>query len=265
MVVPEARQPPPMRVPANKQNLNRYCDYHRDHGDDTKDFISLNIEIERLIKNGKLTRFMADQRRAPHIQVGLAFRRIGGPGHGLVASIIGAGDLKKGVVSPHDDALVVTQLICNYNVYKVLVDIGSSVDNLYMSSFEKMAIDKGRMSPMRALLVGFSGERVRPIGAISLPLKVGPKPTQATVMDDFIVVNKPSAYNAIIDRPTLNALRAIASTFHLAMKFPTDSGIGVVRGSQEVARFCYNTMLKEPCINEALAVAIEAHDEHKLC
>ena len=61
---------------------------------------------------------------------------------------------------PHDDALVVTLLISNYNVYKVLIDTGSSADILFMTTFEKMAIDKGRILPMTAPFVGFSGEKV---------------------------------------------------------------------------------------------------------
>jgi hypothetical protein len=43
----------------------------------------------------------------------------------------------QGVVFPHDDALVVTLLISNYNIHKVLIDTGSSVDILFMSTFEK--------------------------------------------------------------------------------------------------------------------------------
>jgi hypothetical protein len=58
-------------------------------------------------------------------------------------------------VFPHDDALVVTLLISNYNVHKVLIDTGSSADILFMGTFEKMAIDKGRILPMTAPLVGF--------------------------------------------------------------------------------------------------------------
>lgn len=126
-----------------------------------------------------------------------------------------------GNVSPHDDALVETLLISNYKIHRILIDTGSSVDILYIGAFERMMIDIGRISPMTVPLVGFSGERVRPVGAITLPVTTGFKPTQATVMTDFIIVDKPSAYNAITGRPTLNTLRAAMSTVHLAMTFPT--------------------------------------------
>jgi hypothetical protein len=134
-----------------------------------------------------------------------------------------------------------------------------------MSAFEKMAIDKGRILPMTPPLVGFSGEKVRPMGAISLLVIAGFELVQATVMIDFIIVNKPSVYHAIIGRLVLNVLRAVVSTPHLAMKFPMELGIGVVRGSQEVVRFYYNTTLKEPQVKETLTVAMEVRDEDKLC
>jgi hypothetical protein len=61
MTIPEARYPTPIRAPPDKRSTNKYCEYHRDHGHDMEDCISLKIEIERLIRNGKLARFVADQ------------------------------------------------------------------------------------------------------------------------------------------------------------------------------------------------------------
>lgn len=59
----------------------------------------------------------------------------------------------------------------------------------------------------------------------------------------FVVVATPSAYNAILRRPSLNSARAVVSTAHLLMKFPTPHGIGEVRANQETARQCYATNL----------------------
>jgi hypothetical protein len=60
MVIPEARHLPPMWALPNKRSVNKYCENHRDHGHDMEDCISLKIEIERLIRNGKLARFVVD-------------------------------------------------------------------------------------------------------------------------------------------------------------------------------------------------------------
>lgn len=53
-----------------------------------------------------------------------------------------------GIVSPHDDALVVTLAVANHNLHCILVDTGSSVDLLYWPTFEKIGIDKKRIAPV---------------------------------------------------------------------------------------------------------------------
>ena len=76
-------------------------------------------------------------------------------------------------------------------------------------------------------------------GAIQLPGTFAQFPVQITQMIDFLLVDQPSAYNAIIGRPTFNAILAIVSTYHLDMKFPTRNLVGEVRGDQVKARQCY--------------------------
>ena len=60
---------------------------------------------------------------------------------------------------------------------------------------------------------------------------------------NFLVVDCSSSYNAIIGRPTLNSLKAITSTYHLSVKFPTEHGVGQVQGDQLAVRECYLAML----------------------
>ena len=43
---------------------------------------------------------------------------------------------------PHDDALVVSIHIGDYNVHRVLVDNGSSANILYYPAFQQMGIDR---------------------------------------------------------------------------------------------------------------------------
>lgn len=49
---------------------------------------------------------------------------------------------------------------------------------------------------------------------------------------DFLVVNYPSASNAILGRPALNQMKEVTSTYHLLMHFPIEAGVGEVRGDQ---------------------------------
>ena len=57
------------------------------------------------------------------------------------------------------------------------------------------------------------------------------------------MVDCPSSYNVTIGRPTLNRWKAAMSTYCLKVKFPTDNGVGEVRGDQILARECYQAVL----------------------
>ena len=68
-------------------------------------------------------------------------------------------------------------------------------------------------------------------------------PQQITKDVTFLVVDCSSAYNAILGRPTLNSWKAVTSTYHLMIKFPTEYRVGEVRGNQVATRKCYIEML----------------------
>ena len=72
-----------------------------------------------------------------------------------------------------------------------------------------------------------------------------------------LVVDYSSAYNVILERPILNSWNAVTSTYHLIIKFPTDYGVGELRGDQVAAHECYIAMME---IDDHLqAMNIEEH------
>ena len=77
---------------------------------------------------------------------------------------------------PHDDALVVSISVGDYNVHWMLIDNGSSADILYYLAFQQMGIDKTRLIPTNAPLVSFGGTRVLPLGAITLLVTIDDYP-----------------------------------------------------------------------------------------
>ena len=145
---------------------------------------------------------------------------------------------------PHDDALVVTIRVGDYNVHRMLVDNGSSADILYYPAFQQMGINRARLTPTNATLVGFGGTSVLPLGAITLSVTVGDYPQQILQDVTFLVVDCSSAYNGILGQPTLNSWKAVTSTYYLMIKFPTKYEIGNLRGDQVAARECYIAMLE---------------------
>ena len=94
-----------------------------------------------------------------------------------------------------------------------------------------MGIEKEQLIPTNAPLVGFGGTKVFPLGVFTLSVIVGNYPQQITKDITLLVVNCSSAYNAILKRPTLNSWKAVTSTYHLMIKFPTDYRVGELHGN----------------------------------
>ena len=95
-----------------------------------------------------------------------------------------------------------------------------------------------------ASLIGFEGTRVYPLGAVTLLVTVGDYPQQIMKDVTFLVVDYSSTYNTILGHPTLNSWKAVTSTYHLMIKFPTEYGVGEVRGDQLATRERYIAVLE---------------------
>ena len=144
---------------------------------------------------------------------------------------------------PYYDVIVITLTIANYTTRRVLIDNGSLADILYYPAFQQIRINKELLHPVNVPLIGIGGMKVLLVGTISLPIVVGSYPRQINKEVNFLVVDRSSSYNAIIGRQTLNSWRAVTSTYHLSVKFPTEYGIGEVQGNQLAARECYLAMI----------------------
>ncbi|KAL2466991.1 Uncharacterized protein Adt_42842 [Abeliophyllum distichum] len=145
----------------------------------------------------------------------------------------------EGVTCPHDDALVIVADITDFDVKSVLVDNGSAADVMSWEVFLGLKISPSKIKPVTTPLHGFGGATVIPEGTIELPVTLGTYPASVVIMTNFLLVKAPMAYNAIYGRPLLNAARAVVSTHHQVMKFPTSRGVGCVRGDQQASRRCY--------------------------
>ena len=128
---------------------------------------------------------------------------------------------------PHDDALVVTVRINSFIVKRVMVDQGNGTDVMYPDLFRGFGLKKEDLSKYDMPLVGFDGQVVIPEGQISLPVNMEGKEVIVT----FIVVASFSPYIAILGKPWIHAIGVVPSTLHMKVKFRTEQGIALVRGS----------------------------------
>ena len=111
---------------------------------------------------------------------------------------------------PHDDALLITLRIGGYNVKRVMVDGGNVAEIMYPDLYKGLKLKPEDLLPYGSPLMSFDGKLVIPKGMIRLPIQMGPKIVEV----NFIVVDTYSPYIAIVGRPWLYTLRAVASSLH---------------------------------------------------
>ncbi|KAL0645929.1 hypothetical protein Bca4012_044220 [Brassica carinata] len=121
-----------------------------------------------------------------------------------------------------------------------MIDTGSSADVLFYDAFERMGFTKALLKQERTRLIGFAGETTYSLGLIELAVTAG----GVRKIVEFIVIEHPALFNAILGRPWLYSLKAVPSTYHQCLKFPAPKGIETIKGSQKSSRTCYLTSFK---------------------
>ena len=104
---------------------------------------------------------------------------------------------------PHSDALVVTLRIGEFDVKRILIDPGSSVEIMYESLFKGLCLEKKDLN----LVEGPLSVRT---GKVTINVRIG----IVSSSTEFFVLNAFSPYNAILGRPWLHRMGAIPSTLH---------------------------------------------------
>ena len=87
---------------------------------------------------------------------------------------------------------------------------------------------------MTSPLYGFTRDSMIPKGTIKLVVTLGKPPQTATVMIDFLAIRCPPAFNVVLGRSLLKALKAIMSIYCLTIKFPTAAGIDQVEDDSAI-------------------------------
>ncbi|XP_074315428.1 uncharacterized protein LOC141651625 [Silene latifolia] len=148
-------------------------------------------------------------------------------------------DIESGT-EQHDDALTITLSVGNCTVRKTLVDTGSSVNLIMLETLKTMGFDKENLIKKSVPLVGFSGETAHLVGEITIPTYI----EGVNKLVRYLVIEGPTTYNVILGRPWLHQMKAVPSTYHQCLKFPTPWGTVTVKGDREESRNCYAKALK---------------------
>ena len=112
-----------------------------------------------------------------------------------IQPILGFSDEDKiGIIQPHDDTLVVTLRIEGYDVKRILVDQGSTVEIMYLDLYKGLNLRSDDLMAYNSPLVSFEGKTVIPKRQIRLPIQIDLEIVEV----DFIVVDSYSPYTAIV-------------------------------------------------------------------
>ncbi|KAL0461246.1 UNVERIFIED_CONTAM: hypothetical protein Slati_0012200 [Sesamum latifolium] len=246
---------------------DKFCRFHNDYGHTTEECRHLKNEIERLIQNGYLQEYVCWERargtgpyqkkegdKAREITALSPGHESHEPGRPIKIAIKEVLDIeimedapiiqfgraeRSGPQTTHNDALVITATIANYEVGRIFIDPESSADIIFGEAYDQMQLGDVSLEKVNTSLYEFAGEVVHPRGMVSLPLAMGRGTMRKTYLLKFLVVDVPSAYNVILGRPTLNTFQAVVSTYHMKIKFPIPGGVGEVQGDPLQSRECY--------------------------
>ncbi len=127
-----------------------------------------------------------------------------------------------------------TLRISEFDVKRILIDPGSSVEIMYESLFKGLGLEKKDLNLVEGPLSGFSGETVVPSGKVTINVRA--RTISSPI--EFFVLNAFSPYNAILRRPWLHRMGAIPSTLHQRLRFLTSQGVMKILGDQLAAKQC---------------------------
>ncbi|XP_070022487.1 uncharacterized protein [Nicotiana sylvestris] len=136
-----------------------------------------------------------------------------------------------GVLTPYNDALVISLLVHDTNVKRVLIDPGSSVNIILLRVLNEMQAED-KLVPKVHTLSGFDNSSVVTKGEVTFTTFA-----EGVVKDTkFQVVEMEMAYNMILGRPWIHKMDVVPSTLHQVIKFSSPWGVRQIRGDQQTSR-----------------------------
>ncbi|XP_058762961.1 uncharacterized protein LOC131636362 [Vicia villosa] len=142
--------------------------------------------------------------------------------------------------------LIIQAQMANFDVRRILVDQGSSVDIMYSQLFKTLQLNDSQLTPyIGSYLQGFNDTMTKPRGFVELIVSIGSAETARAVKVQFLVIDCPSIYQCIVGRPTLAELIVVPSTVHLKLKYYTAKGqVATLNADIEAARRCFKVSSK---------------------
>ncbi|XP_013689204.2 uncharacterized protein LOC106392994 [Brassica napus] len=112
-------------------------------------------------------------------------------------------------LAPHHDALVISLIIANFLVKRILVDNDSSINIIFQTAYHDLGLEAGTLTWKVTPLIGFSGEVKQTSSEVTLPVYA----EGINMSTKFLVVDCQSSYNMILGRPWIHDMGAFLQHF----------------------------------------------------
>ncbi|XP_052878922.1 uncharacterized protein LOC128285482 [Gossypium arboreum] len=105
-------------------------------------------------------------------------------------------------------ALHITTRCKGYTLPGVLIDNGSALNVMPLSTLNRLPVDNSHMKTCQNVVRAFDGTKRRVMGRIEIPLLIGPN----TYEVDFLVMDIKPSYNCLLGRPWIHSARGSVSS-----------------------------------------------------
>ena len=135
--------------------------------------------------------------------------------------------------------LVVSPVVSQVCLAKVLVDGGSALDIIFASTLESMGYDVTSLFPSDQAFYGIiPGAGSTPVSRATLPVTFGTRDNYRTEYVNFEVAEFDTSYHAILERPSVTKFMAIPNHTYLLLKMPAPKGVLSVYGDLQTSYAC---------------------------
>ncbi|KAA3482112.1 reverse transcriptase [Gossypium australe] len=112
----------------------------------------------------------------------------------------------------------------------VLIDNGSALNVLPLSTLKRLPIDSSHMKTCQNIVRAFDGTERRVMGRIDIPLQIGPN----TYEVDFLVMDINPSYTCLLGRLWIHSAGAVPSSLHQKLKLVADGRLVTINAEEDI-------------------------------
>ncbi|XP_052880538.1 uncharacterized protein LOC128286838 [Gossypium arboreum] len=127
-------------------------------------------------------------------------------------------------------ALHITTRYKGYTLSGVLIDNGSALNVMPLSTLNRLPVDSSHMKTCQNVVRAFDGTERRVMGRIEIPFLIGPN----TYEVDFLVMDIKPSYNFLLGRPWIHSARAVPSSLHQKLKLVTEGRLVTINAEEDI-------------------------------